>query len=89
MVMQFQGLENPIQISLPHSHRLSGFLPDVMSLKPGKGRILLVTVLTPDSPSALRKLGCLLLEVRSLLLEVCQREPQTTWGDWGWQGVGG
>ncbi|XP_015853942.1 bile acid receptor isoform X2 [Peromyscus maniculatus bairdii] len=47
MVMQFQGLENPIQISLPHSHRLSGFLPDVMSLKPGKG------VLTEQEAGAL------------------------------------
>ncbi|XP_057614042.1 bile acid receptor isoform X2 [Chionomys nivalis] len=37
MVMQFQGLENPIQISLHHSHRLSGFVPDVMNVKPSKG----------------------------------------------------
>uniref|UniRef100_UPI000017F237 bile acid receptor isoform 3 n=1 Tax=Rattus norvegicus TaxID=10116 RepID=UPI000017F237 len=37
MVMQFQGLENPIQISLQHSHRLSGFASDRMSSKPAKG----------------------------------------------------
>lgn len=40
MVMQFQGLENPIQISLQHSHRLSGFASDRMSSKPAKGRPL-------------------------------------------------
>ncbi|XP_021029526.1 bile acid receptor isoform X2 [Mus caroli] len=39
MVMQFQGLENPIQISLHHSHRLSGFVPDGMSVKPTKGML--------------------------------------------------
>lgn len=49
--MQFQGLENPIQISLHHSHRLSGFVPDVMNVKPSKGRILLTAVIG-DSPSA-------------------------------------
>ncbi|XP_035314942.1 bile acid receptor [Cricetulus griseus] len=47
MVMQFQGLENPVQISLHHSHRLSGFVPDVMSLKPTKG------VLTEQEAGAL------------------------------------
>lgn len=35
--MQFQGLENPVQISLHHSHRLPGFTPDGMSVKPAKG----------------------------------------------------
>lgn len=36
--MQFQGLENPIQVSPHHSHTLSGFVTDMMSLKPAKGR---------------------------------------------------
>ncbi|XP_008830854.1 bile acid receptor isoform X2 [Nannospalax galili] len=37
MVMQFQGLENPFQISPHHSHTPSGFVPDMMSVKPAKG----------------------------------------------------
>ncbi|XP_029419208.1 bile acid receptor isoform X7 [Nannospalax galili] len=35
--MQFQGLENPFQISPHHSHTPSGFVPDMMSVKPAKG----------------------------------------------------
>ncbi|XP_008062882.1 bile acid receptor isoform X2 [Carlito syrichta] len=37
MVMQFQGLENPIQSSLHHSCTPPAFLTDTMSLKPTKG----------------------------------------------------
>lgn len=54
--MQSQGLENPIQISLHHSHRLSGFVPDAMNVKPSKGRILLTAVIG-DSPSSVGRSG--------------------------------
>lgn len=54
MVMQFQGLENPIQISLHHSHRLSGFVPEGMSVKPAKGRSLHLCPYV-GSPTALGK----------------------------------
>ncbi|XP_069847141.1 bile acid receptor isoform X2 [Dipodomys merriami] len=37
MVMQFQGLENPIQISPHHSHISAGFVTEMMSMKPAKG----------------------------------------------------
>ncbi|XP_049638776.1 bile acid receptor isoform X2 [Suncus etruscus] len=37
MVMQFQELENPIQVSPHNSYTSSGFLMDMMSLKPSKG----------------------------------------------------
>ncbi|KAI4587833.1 hypothetical protein MJG53_020511 [Ovis ammon polii x Ovis aries] len=37
MVMQFQELENPVQISPCHSHTSSGFTMEVMSMKPAKG----------------------------------------------------
>ncbi|KAB0349568.1 hypothetical protein FD754_014425 [Muntiacus muntjak] len=37
MVMQFQELENPVQISPCHSHMSSGFAMEVMSVKPAKG----------------------------------------------------
>uniref|UniRef100_A0A4W2F3E8 Bile acid receptor n=1 Tax=Bos indicus x Bos taurus TaxID=30522 RepID=A0A4W2F3E8_BOBOX len=37
MVMQFQELENPVQISPCHSHTSSGFAMEVMSMKPAKG----------------------------------------------------
>ncbi|CAH7324748.1 Nr1h4 [Phodopus roborovskii] len=49
MVMQFQDLENPVQVSLHHSHRLAGFVPDVMSSKPAKG------VLTEQEAGALEQ----------------------------------
>ncbi|XP_055974692.1 bile acid receptor isoform X2 [Sorex fumeus] len=47
MVMQFQELDNPIQNSLYHSHTDSGFLMEMMSLKPSKG------VLTEQAAAAL------------------------------------
>ncbi|XP_004469262.1 bile acid receptor isoform X1 [Dasypus novemcinctus] len=37
MVMQFQGLENPIQSSPRHSHTSAGFVMEMMSPKPPKG----------------------------------------------------
>ncbi|XP_045319744.1 bile acid receptor isoform X5 [Leopardus geoffroyi] len=37
MVMQFQGLEYPIQSSPHHSHISSGFVMEMMSMKPDKG----------------------------------------------------
>nr|XP_012419029.1 PREDICTED: bile acid receptor isoform X3 [Odobenus rosmarus divergens] len=37
MVMQFQGLENPIQSSPRHRHTSSGFIMEMMSMKPDKG----------------------------------------------------
>lgn len=63
MVMQFQGLENPIQISLHHSHRLSGFVPDGMSVKPAKGRSLHRCPCV-GSTTALGKYSGLLLEAK-------------------------
>lgn len=40
MVMQFQELENLIQISPCHSRTPSGFVMEMMSVKPAKGTIL-------------------------------------------------
>lgn len=83
MVMQFQGLENPVQMSLPHSHRLSGFVPDGMSVKPAKGRSL-------HRCPCVRLCYCtggytgLLLEVKAIGL--CQREAQTRREDRGVRG---
>ncbi|XP_073940310.1 bile acid receptor isoform X4 [Castor canadensis] len=37
MVMQFQGLDNPVQFSPHHSHTPSEFVTEMMSMKPAKG----------------------------------------------------
>ena len=73
--MQFQGLENPVQISLHHSHRLSGFVPDGMSVKPAKGRSV-HRCPCRGSATAPGEYTGLLLEVKAI--DLCHREVQTS-----------
>lgn len=57
MVMQFQGLENPIQSSPRHRHTSSGFIMEMMSMKPDKGKTLFTGALGRIFAIGLRKWG--------------------------------
>lgn len=61
--MQFQELENPVQISPCHSHTSSGFAMEVMSMKPAKGKRVFTAACGGASANGLRKRGGLLLEI--------------------------
>lgn len=61
--MQFQELENPVQISPCHSHTSSGFAMEVMSVKPAKGKRVFTAARDEASANGLRKHGGLLLEI--------------------------
>lgn len=63
MVMQFQELENPVQISPCHSCVSSGSVLEMMSVRPAKGRTLLTGALGQASAAGLRKRGGLSFEV--------------------------
>lgn len=73
MVMQFQELENPAQISPCHSCTPSGFIMDMMGLKPAKGRTLLLASLARASAAGLREGGRLGFEMT--VTDLYQRWP--------------
>lgn len=61
--MQFQELENPVQNSLCHGCTSPGFITEMMSVKPAKGRILCAGALGRAFATRLRKRGGLLFEM--------------------------
>lgn len=66
MVMQFQELENPIQIRPCHSPMSSGFAMEMMSVKPAKGKRLFTGARGEASATGLRNMGdfCLRLQLQ-------------------------
>lgn len=71
MVMQFQELENPVHSSPCHSRTPSGFVMEMMGMKPAKGRTLLPAALGRAPATGPRKRGRLGFEMT--VTDLCQR----------------